>query len=126
LSNFQNSYTRYFYTVHRRDGSLFLNQFKAVEVETEAQLLHLSRYIHLNPYTASLIEDLDNLGGYPWSSLKNYLGDKNDNFIENEIVISLFGSPEQYKRFVFDYADYGRNLKRNEKLWLDFLDNLPG
>jgi len=120
LSNFQNSYTRFYNTIHRRDGSLFLNQFKAVEIETEEQLTHVSRYIHLNPYTASIVRSLDNLGGYPWSSLNTYLEKTDDDFIENEVVMSLFSSLGSYKEFVFDHADYGRNLKQNEKLWLDF------
>ena len=46
LGNFQNSYTRYFNTKHKRDGNLFLDQFKAVLVDADEQLMHVSRYIH--------------------------------------------------------------------------------
>lgn len=120
LSNFQNSYTRYFNTIHGRDGPIFLNQFKAVEIESESQLVHVSRYIHLNPYVVSLVESLDNLPGYPWSSLKSYLEGGVNHFVENEIVMSLFKNHLSYKKFVEDEADFRRNLKRNEKLLLDF------
>lgn len=120
LSNFQNSYTRYFNTIHGRDGSIFLNQFKAVKIETEAQLIHVSRYIHLNPYVASLIESLDNLPGYPWSSLQEYTSGVKNNFVNIDIVQSLFRSRDSYLKFVFDEAEYRRTLKRSEKLLLDF------
>lgn len=120
LSDFQNSYTRYFNVLHGRDGGLFLNQFKAVAVESESQLVHLSRYIHLNPYVASVVKILDDLPGYPWSSFGSYAGLKDFEFVEGEPITSLFRSPSGYQKFVLDEADYRRNLKRNEKLLLDF------
>ena len=43
------SYTRYFNTKNERVGPLLQGQFKAVRVESDEQLLHLSPYIHLNP-----------------------------------------------------------------------------
>ncbi|MBI2326452.1 transposase [Candidatus Collierbacteria bacterium] len=120
LSNFQNSYTRFFNTVHKRDGPLFLSRFKAVEIETEEQLLHVSRYIHLNPYVGSVVQSLDNLRGYPWSSLQEYTGGVKNNFVNTDIVQSMFSSKDSYIKFVFDEAEYRRTLKRSEKLLLDF------
>jgi putative transposase len=120
LSNFQNSYTRFFNTVHKRDGPLFLSRFKAVEIETEEQLLHVSRYIHLNPYVGSVVQSLDNLRGCPWSSLQEYTGGVKNNFVQIDIVQSLFKSKDSYIKFVFDEAEFRRTLKRSEKLLLDF------
>src|SRR3989304_848672 len=54
ISLIQNSYTRYFNTKYKRIGPLFQGPFKAVRVETEEQLLHLSRYHNLNPFFALL------------------------------------------------------------------------
>ena len=42
-------YSMYFNKKHKRIGKLFQGHYKAVLVKTEEQLLHLSRYIHLNP-----------------------------------------------------------------------------
>src|SRR3989344_7388440 len=74
ISNFLNSYTKYFNTKHERTGPLFLGQFKAVRLEADEQLLHVSRYIHLNPYTSYVVKEIKDLGDYEWSSFRDYLG----------------------------------------------------
>lgn len=118
LSNFQNSYTRYFNTRHERDGSLFLDQFKAVRVETDEQLVHLSRYIHLNPYTGYVVKSLKELEEYPYSSYSGYLkGDEEG--MNSDLVLNLFKDRKQYKQFVADQADYQRELKIIEHLAIE-------
>lgn len=114
LSNFQNSYTRYFNISNERDGSLFMDQFKAVRIESEAQLVHVSRYIHLNPHTAFLTKTEKELELYPWSSFREYLN--GGVIVESEIVLGLFAGRESYRKFVFDNADYQRKLKMIEHL----------
>lgn len=118
LSNFQNSYTRYFNVTHKREGSLFLDQFKAVRIETEEQLIHVSRYIHLNPHTGYVVKTLEELEYYPWSSFPDYL-QKNSKTINTGFILNLFKNISEYKRFVFDQADYQRKLKQIEHLVLD-------
>lgn len=118
LGNFQNSYTRYFNTRNGRDGSLFLDQFKAKRIETDEQFIHVSRYIHLNPYTGFIVKTFDELVEYPWSSFPNYLTG-NNGFLEPNLVLDIFGSRDQYKQFVFDQADYQRKLKMIEHLTLE-------
>lgn len=115
LSDFQNSYTRYFNVKHQRDGALFLDQFKAVHIETQEQLLHVSRYIHLNPYVAFICNSFEELEKYPWSSLPFYFN-KSENIVQNEDVLSFFKSTKEYQKFVFDQADYQRNLKKIDHL----------
>lgn len=112
LGNFTNSYTRYFNTKNDRQGSLFQGKFKAVRIETEEQLLHVSRYIHLNPYTSYVIKDINGLKDYFYSSLPEYLGITNSNFCHKEDILGYFKNPQGYKDFVFDQADYQRQLDR--------------
>jgi|SRR3989344_2147708 len=119
LSNVQNSYTRYFNTRHKRDGSLFLDQFKAVRIETDEQFLHVSRYIHLNPYTGYVVKSFEDLEKYPWSSFSSYINKENNLFVNTNQILDFFKTSVAYKKFVFDQADYQRRLKEIEHLALE-------
>jgi len=120
LSDWQNSFSRYINTRHDRIGPLFQGQFKAVRVSSNAQLLHVSRYIHLNPFTSGIVSILDELPDFPWSSFPDYVGQSNNSFVCKEIVLGQFkNDPEKYKAFVFDQADYQRSLKRIKDLAID-------
>ncbi len=59
ISKLSNSYTKYFNIKNKRIGPLFQGEFKAIHIETNEQLIHLSRYLHLNPLVAYLIKDLE-------------------------------------------------------------------
>lgn len=111
MSNFINAYTRYFNTKSKRTGNLFEGVFKAVYIEDDEQLIHLSRYIHLNPTTSSLI-NIKQLEKYPWSSYPNYLCLRNDNIIKKEAVIDFFKLPAKYKDFVVNQAAYAKELHK--------------
>jgi len=52
---------------HQRSGHLFQNRYKSVVCEEENYLLELTRYIHLNPLRAGLVEELNTLDKYAWS-----------------------------------------------------------
>jgi putative transposase len=117
LSLFTNSYTRYFNTKHNRIGPLFQGVFKAVRVESNNQLLHLSRYIHLNPYVSNIVTKT-NLSTYPWSSLPSYLFGIKD-FVESKIVTSQYKDIARYRDFVLNHADYARELEYIKHMTLD-------
>lgn len=119
IGQFQNSYTRYFNIRHDRDGSLFLDQFKAVRIEDDEQLLHVSRYIHLNPYTGYVVKNINNLVSYPYNSLKDYLLQKESDMVDTEFILGQFHSRQSFKKFVFDQADYQKNLKEIEHLLVE-------
>ena len=99
LSNLQNSYTKFFNISHERDGSLFSDQFKAVRIETDEQLIHVSRYIHLNPHTGFVVKSLKELEEYPWSSFPDYLQTPRE-FVDTEFILSFFGNSQKYIKFV--------------------------
>jgi putative transposase len=118
LRNLQNSYARYFNIKSQRIGPLFQSIFKAVRIETTEQLLHVCRYIHLNP-SSSYIVEIKKLEDYPWSSLPEYLNLKKPLFVKPEIVMNHFKNKEEYRRFIFDQAEYQRELTKIKHLVLE-------
>lgn len=111
-----NSYTKYFNTKHDRVGPLLQGAFKAVSIETDEQLVHVSRYIHLNPFVADLIKDLET---YSYSSYPTYIGSDNHSLCHKEPVLSLFKNPDEYKKFVTDHSGYAKELELIKHLLLD-------
>lgn len=92
------SYTMYFNKRNQRDGSLFQGRYKAKLVNDDAYRLHISRYIHLNPY--GIDRDIER---FEYSSLRSYkVADMS--WIAYDRVLDDFGSYEAYLQFVLDYA----------------------
>jgi len=109
ISNFGNSYTRYFNTKHKRVGPIFQGYFKSVRIEDEEQLIHVVRYVHLNPVVSYLVSQ-DDLEKYPYCSFQEYLG-KKEGFCNKNIVMDHFLSIDKFTNFTFDQVDYGRKLE---------------
>lgn len=115
LQKTQNSFSK-FYNIHKqRKGPVFQNRFRAVLIEDEDQLVHVVRYIHLNPYSSNLIARKNDLIRYPWSSFSEYLGIKKG-ICEKEIILENFKNRSKYKKFVFDQAEYQRSLNKIKHL----------
>lgn len=119
VANFQNSYTRYFNLKNKRVGPLLQGTFKAVRIETDEQLIHVSRYIHLNPYSSLVIKNLEELERYPWSSLGEYLYSQKRKLSFPKEILDFFKNPQQYKKFIFDQADYQREIEKIKHLVLE-------
>lgn len=117
VSKLSNSFTKYFNTKYNRVGPLLQGEFKSVHIETNEQLLHLSRYIHLNPLVGFVTKTLDN---YQWSSYPEYAGEIKDNFCLKEIILGQFKSKEDYIQFVQDQEDYGKKLEMIKHELLDY------
>lgn len=115
-----NSYTKYFNTKHRRVGPLFQGAFKTVLVENDAQLLHLSRYIHLNPYVSNLVQDVVD---YKHSSYLYFVGQISDQLCVADSVLGQFKDNKQYKEFVEGHGDYAKELELMKHLLLELLED---
>lgn len=116
VSKISNSYTKFFNTKYKRVGSLFSGPFKAVRIEDDEQLLHVNRYIHLNPLIDFLIKDLR---FYPYSSYLEYLSISQTKICDKEPIFSHFKSISDYENFVLDREDYGRKIKQIERVLLE-------
>ncbi len=107
-------YVGYFNSKHERQGmgSLFQGRFKAVQVETNEQLINLFWYIFVNPldlveknWKEEGVEDLekmlDFLNSYRWSSYLDSIGKKNFPSVTNrELLIKSLGNSKEVKKMV--------------------------
>ncbi len=120
-ADFQNSYTKYFNEKYHRLGPIFLSRFKAVRIENESQLLHVSRYIHLNPYSSGLVKNLKELSQYQWSSLGEYLSPTSfaENICDKTIILNHFKRAARFRYFTFSQAGYQRSLKSIRNILLE-------
>jgi len=110
------SYSHYFNIKHNRKGPLWASRFNNVIINTDEYFLHLTRYIHLNPVTAKLVDDPKN---WEYSSYKEYItteyrNRKVCNFSDYFNMLSL-----SYIKFVKDRISYQRELALIKYLMLD-------
>ncbi len=111
-----NSYTKYFNTKNRRIGPLLQGQFKAVPVENDEQLLHLSRYIHLNPFVSELSKYREN---FPFSSFAEFISSSNNSICVKEYILDFYKNPQDYRSFVKNHASYAKDLEKIKHLLID-------
>jgi len=103
MHDFEGGYATLFNKNHDRNGPLFESRFHTVIVENESHSVELTRYLHLNPVRAGVIEEPLQ---YPWSSYRYYLSPRGaPHWLDWAAVLSEFGLRESaarvaYKRFV--------------------------
>jgi len=116
MKDILNSYTRYFNIKHKRKGPLWESRFKSVLVDSDEQLLHLTRYIHLNPSTAKLVEKPED---WKFSSYGEYLSRENNiiSFCQFDDILDI--KPATYRKFVNDQISYQRELAKIKNLKID-------
>ncbi|MCM8778394.1 MAG: transposase [Candidatus Omnitrophica bacterium] len=116
MGNLLNSYSRFFNLKHKRKGPLWEGKFKNKLVNTEEQLLHLTRYIHLNPTSAGLVKNPEE---WLFSSYREYIGlaNKEEVICDKDEFFDL--SPETYREFVEDRIAYQRELEKIKSLLLE-------
>ena len=106
------NYAMFFNKRYERVGPLFQGVYKAVLVESDEQLLHLSRYIHLNPLEVEN-RNFKTLIEYPYSSYGDYLGNRKTDWIKTGEILSNFRSMKRtgsvdylsYQSFVENYKE---------------------
>ncbi|MBU2102221.1 MAG: transposase, partial [Candidatus Omnitrophica bacterium] len=98
------SYATYFNRKHNRSGHLFQGRFKSLIVDADEYLKPLSRYIHLNPVRAKMVESLDS---YYWSSYPVFIGKrKAEKRLETDWLLSLFGkNPKAASKIYRSYVE---------------------
>ena len=103
IDKFMNSlatrYSMYFNRKYDRVGALYQDVYKAVLISSEAQFLHLSRYIHKQALT---------LQNQP-SSYPEYIGARKTLWVNPEEILSYFSKTKpsfSYENFVTESSNF--------------------
>lgn len=110
-------YTWYFNNKQKRNGSLFQGTFKAVHVDKNNYLLHLSAYVNLN----NLVHKL---GGETAKFVANSWGEYSEGqtgFTKKDIILSQFSEASEYKKFALDSL---QDILKRKELFKEMKDAL--
>ncbi len=101
MQPFSVSYTKAINKRNLRTGPLFEGPYQAILVEQDEYLLHLSRYIHLNPVSANLVDRAED---WEFSSYRDYIGTRPSGFINPNIITGYFADSSEYEEFVLSIS----------------------
>jgi REP element-mobilizing transposase RayT len=112
MQNINTSYTVHINRKYRRSGHLFQGRFKGLVVDKDEYLVTLSRYIHLNPVRANIVQKPEE---HRWSSYNAYIDNKlRDSLVDTADTLSYFSekhseAAKRYKAFVEAEIGGGEN-----------------
>jgi len=95
------SYTTYAKMKHKRSGHLFQGRYKAILVDKDRYLLELSRYLHLNPVRAGMVNRPED---YSFSSYTCYITGVGGGLVSSDLILRMF-NPETPKARI-SYRDF--------------------
>ena len=115
MRHINGAYTTYFNVKRKRAGHLFQGRYKAILIDANSYATELSRYIHLNPVRAGMVERPED---YPWSSYKSYIGKSRvPEWQKTEFILGYFGST----------PSFGLNTSGDAKInYMNFVEALLG
>lgn len=109
-------YAQYFNRRHKRSGHLFQNRYKSIICEEDTYFQKLVAYIHLNPFRVGLVENLNDLGAYPWTGHSVIMGKGKHAWQEVDAVLECFGervgeARKAYLRYLEDESGKGQQTE---------------
>ncbi len=97
MRSLMTSYVRYFNLKYKRSGPLFESRFKASLIDNDRYLVHISRYIHLNPR---------NWKRFKYSSIAYYRQGDEPEWLNTQKVLDQFADRQEYVAFLYDYESH--------------------
>jgi putative transposase len=94
-SNFFNSYTQSFNKFYNRKGSLFMQNLKSEEINTDNSFCKVVHYLHANPVHNRFVKSLEE---WPHTSYKNFLSNMPTK-LERNYVLDMFGGLDQFIKY---------------------------
>ncbi len=98
-----NAYAQAVNKQRNHSGTLFQGKAKAILVDSDEYLIHLSRYIHLNPINLHPSEGSQVGLNWDFSSYKEWIGTRNGTLVDLSLRDLYFKTGKDYKQFVEEY-----------------------
>lgn len=132
------SYSTYVNTKRQRCGHLFQGRYKAIIIDKNSYFVELSRYMHLNPVRAKMVEKPED---YAYSSYSEFIKGGNDPILSKAFLLRTFTEEatrarEMYRSFVEDGLKedlenpltkaYGGFILGDEDFVTEVLENIGG
>ncbi len=95
-----NSYSKAFNKRYQRSGTIFEGPYKVVLIQDNRQLLHICRYIHVNPINHGLVKEIRQ---WHYSNYFECIGSRSGEIVDRDFIVNNFQSPAEYEEFVLDY-----------------------
>lgn len=89
-------YTKYFNKKYNYIGRLLQDRYHSEIIDNDAYLLETSRYIHLNPYRAKMVEHPKE---YKWSSYDELTSVMDEKIVREECILNYFKYRSRYKLY---------------------------
>ncbi|MEW5908065.1 MAG: transposase [Patescibacteria group bacterium] len=109
-------YTMFFNKKYDRNGSLFQGRYKAIHIDSNEYLLHLSVYVNLNNKVHQLESPVSKFRSK--SSWEEYVNNL-DGFCKKDIILNQFGNMSKYQEFAENSLKIILERKELEKLLLE-------
>lgn len=98
MQEINGGYGMWFNRLHGFVGHLFQGRFNAFAVESDGHLLHLTRYIAMNPVRARLCSSP---ADWQWSSFSDTVGLRRRDSLSSKKVLGFFGTDPDRAREIF-------------------------
>ena len=113
MKRLNGGYTSYFNEKNNRSGALFQGKFKAIHIDSNEYLLHLSAYVNLN-------NSVHKFGGptpkfVVASSWKEYIDDSVEGFCKKGIILNQFKDKNEYALFAKSSLELILEKKEKDK-----------
>ena len=103
-------YTQRFNRLQKIDGPLFRGRYKAILVESDRYLLHLTKYIHRNPIEVKGKRLVNDLKDYRWSSYSSYLDlSTTPRWLKKDVALSMLKCDQDILKRYELFVDEGNN-----------------
>jgi len=109
-----NGYTKYYNYKNKRSGVLFQGAFKSIHIDSNEYLLYLSAYVNKNNFIHGY-----NKTDWKYSSLLDYLGERNGDLCNKNVILKQFRNLNDYKEFLKNNAIHLKEKKEMNKYILE-------